>query len=145
MEFIRTFIAECENRVTTVKATRKPRKKKEKTPSQLVAKLKHDNTGIRAEDIIGASQLWLYNSKYKVLTVLNAMGPVGLSVKGSTVTGFDEKISLAKKLRKPEVTIDRLTLGGKIVLRKLMDELTTKPKVANGRCNIDTVLMRVIR
>jgi hypothetical protein len=147
MEFVRTFIAESENRTETVKATRKPRKKKEKTPTQLVAKMriKPDPTGPRLEDIIGASQIWVYNEKYRVLTVLNAMGPAGLSVRGSTVIGFDEKVSVSKKLRKPEETLDRLALGGKIVLRKLMDELTTKPKVVNGRCNADTVLIRVTR
>jgi hypothetical protein len=152
VEFIKSIISAAETRATIAKATRKPRKKKEKSPVQLVAKLKYkqkDETynvvSVDPKQIIGANQLWVFNTKYRTLAVYNAMGPAGLNVKGSTVIGFDEKTSIVKKLRKPTEQVNKLLGGGKVVLRKFMDEIKCKPKEANGRINNDTVLLRIIK
>ena len=152
VEFLREIISSAETRATVVKATRKPRKKKEKPASAVVAKLKfkekdetYNVTSVDPKQIIGCNQLWVFNTKYRTLTVYNAMGPAGLNVKGSTLTGFDEKTSVMKKLRKPEDQIKRLMEGGKIVLRKFMDDIKCKPKTANGRINKETVLVRIIK
>ena len=152
VEFIKSIISAAETRATIAKATRKPRKKKEKSPVQLVAKLKYkqkDETynvvSIDPKQIIGANQLWVFNTKYRTLAVYNAMGPAGLNVKGSTVTGYDEKTSIVKKLRKPTEQVNKLLGGGKVVLRKYMDEIKCKPKEANGRINNDVVLLRIIK
>lgn len=152
MEFVRSIVSAAETRATVVKAARKPRKKKEKSPIQLVAKLKYkekDETyslqSARATDIPGCSQLWVFNTKYRTLAVYNAMGPAGLGVKGSTLTGFDEKTSIVKKLRKPEQQLKSLLDGGKVVLRKFMDNIKCKPKEATGRINNETVLVRIIK
>lgn len=152
LEFIRGIIAAAETRATLVKTTRKPRKKKEKSPVQLVAKLKYKEkddaykiTSVDPKQIIGCNQLWVFNSKYRTLTVYNAMGPAGLNVKGSTLTGFDEKTSIVKKLRKPEQQLKSLLDGGKIVLRKFMDGIKCKSKEATGRINNETVLLRIIK
>lgn len=152
LAFVKDIIALTEQRATVMKATRKPRKKKEKPAAVLVAKMQYleqsDEYGIKSPsptEIIGSSQVWVFNTKYRKLTVLNAMGPAGLSVKGTTITGFDEKTSQTKALRKPKESLDRVLNGGKIVLRKLMDELKTKPQEAKGRINTDTVIVRVIK
>lgn len=152
LEFVKSIVSAAETRATVVKSARKPRKKKEKSPVQLVAKLKYkekDETlslqSARATDIPGCSQLWVFNSKYRTLAVYNAMGPAGLGIKGSTVIGFDEKTSIVKKLRKPEQQIKSLLDGGKIVLRKFMDGIKCKSKEATGRINTDTVLVRIIK
>ena len=73
------------------------------------------------------------------------MGPAGLSVKGSTLVGYDEKTSQIKTLRKPDEQLKKLQEGGKIVLRKFMDEIKCKPKTATGRINNETVLVRIIK
>jgi len=147
--FLQSIIAMCETQATVVKATRKPRKKKVKPAAVLVAKMKYKEknetlTSIKPTDIVGAFQLWVFNDKTKALTVYNAVG-AGLSVKGSTITGFDEKSSVTKTVRKPDVILPRLLEGGKIVLRKLMDELKTKEKAATGRINTDTIILRAIK
>ena len=149
LAFLKDILAVCDTQSVVVKATRKPRKKKVKPAAVLVAKLNYkDKAGgivsIKPTDIIGAAQLWVYNDKTKMLTVFNAIG-AGLSVKGSTITGFDEKTSITKTVRKPDVVLPRVLEGGKIVLRKLMDELTTKQKAAKGRINSDTILLRAIK
>lgn len=152
VEFVKSIIAAAETRATIVKASRKPRKKKEKSPVQLVSKLKYkvkDDeykfVSIDPKQIIGSNQLWVFNTKYRTLAVYNAMGPAGINVKGSTLTGFDEKTSIVKKLRKPTEQVNKLLDGGKVVLRKFMDDIKCKPKGANGRINNETILLRVIK
>jgi hypothetical protein len=152
VEFLRSIVSAAETRATVVKAMRKPRKKKEKTPTQLVSKMKYkekDETyslqSIRAADIPGCSQLWVFNTKYRSLAVYNAMGPAGLGVKGSTLIGFDEKTSIVKKLRKPNDQLKKLLDGGKIVLRKFMDDVKGKSKIASSRINNETILLRIIK
>jgi len=152
LEFIKSIVASAETRATIVKATRKPRKKKEKPASAIVAKLKFKEkddeykiASVDPKQIVGCNQLWVFNTKYRTMAVYNAMGPAGLNVKGSTLTGFDEKTSVVKKLRKPEEQIKKLMDGGKIVLRKYMDDIKCKPKEATGRINNETVLLRIIK
>lgn len=152
VEFIKSIVSAAETRAVVVKAARKPRKKKEKPVSVIVGKLKYkekDETyslqSARATDIPGCSQLWVFNTKYRTLAVYNAIGPAGLSVKGSTLTGWDEKTSVVKTLRKPNEQLKKLLDGGKVVLRKFMDEVKCKPKEATGRINSDTVLLRIIK
>ena len=147
--FLQSIIAMCDTQAVVVKATRKPRKKKVKPAAVLVSKMKYKEkndklVSIKPTEIVGATQLWVYNDKTKTLTVFNAIG-AGLSVKGSTIIGFDQKSSITKTLRKPDVIIPRLLEGGKIVLRKLMEDLTTKEKVAKGRINTDTIILRAIK
>jgi hypothetical protein len=66
-------------------------------------------------------------------------------LKGTTLTGFYEKTSVTKKLRKPEQTLTILQAGSKVVLRKLMDKIKCKPKAANGRLNTEVILLRAIK
>lgn len=152
LEFVKSIVSAAETRATVVKAARKPRKKKEKSPVQLVSKLKYKEkdeeyklVSVDPKQIVGCNQLWVFNTKYRTLAVYNAMGPAGLNVKGSTVIGFDEKTSIVKKLRKPEQQIKSLLDGGKIVLRKFMDGIKCKSKEATGRINTETVLVRIIK
>lgn len=152
VEFIKSIIAAAETRATIAKAIRKPRKKKEKSPLQLVSKLKYKEkddeyklVSVDPKQIIGCNQLWVFNTKYRTLAVYNAMGPAGLNIKGSTLTGFDEKTSIVKKLRKPTEQLNKLKEGGKVVLRKFMDDIKCKSKEANGRINNETVLLRIIK
>ena len=152
MEFVRDIIGACELRQETVKAIRKPRKTKAKSPAQIVAKLKYKEkdeafkiVSVRATDIIGANQLWVFNTKNKALIMYNAMGPAGLNIKGSSVTGFDEKTSMSKTLRKPENHLPKVVDGGKVVLRRLLEGIKSKSKPANGRINAEMVLVRIIK
>jgi hypothetical protein len=75
----------------------------------------------------------------------DALGPAGLSVKGTTLQGYDEETSVSKTIRKPDEVLPRLLKGGKLVLRKLMSEINSKESVPNGRINGDTILLRVIK
>lgn len=151
-EFVKKIITECESRNAALKTIRKPRKKKEKSATTVVSKLKFKEEdkdfnikSVRAADIVGSNQLWVFNTKTRNLSVYNALGPIGLSVKGTSIIGFDEKDSITKKIRKPEATLPEILSGGKIALRKLMPTIKAKDNPANGRINTDVILLRIIK
>ena len=151
--FIKRIIDHMVELDSAGQAVRKPRKKKVKPAHVLVAKMsycvEHEDClyakSVDPKTIIGAEQLWVFNVKTRNLSVYNAVGHSGLSVRGTTITGYDEATSITKKLRKPEAVIKPLLEGGKIYLRKVMDNITTKEAKANGRINMDTILLRVVK
>ena len=99
---------------------------------------------ILPEKIIGSQELWTFNTKYKTITVLRAQDRGGLQVKGTSITGYDPKTSFTRGTgRKTEDTVRRVLDGGKIVLRKIMDELKTEKALAY-RINENTILLRVV-
>ena len=102
-------------------------------------------TSIDPKGIIGASQLWVFNHKTRNLTVYHAVDRDGLSVRGSTITGFDEAVSITKKLRKPETIIPQVLNAAKVPLRSIMKDLTTTEQRSTGRINAETILLRVLK
>jgi hypothetical protein len=146
LEILSDIIAQSE----TIKIVRKPRKKKVKPPAQIVKSLKYkvsDDeyklTSIKPTDIVGCNQLWVFNSKYRTLAVYNASEKSGLTIKGTSLLGFDEKTSVTKKLRKPKEQIQSLLDSGKVSLRKYMSDIKSVAKLATGRINNDVILLRV--
>ena len=131
---------------------RKPREKKAKSAVDLVKTLSYQKefaplkiVSVNPAEIIGASQLWAYNTKTRKLTKFEASGPSGLSVKGASVTGFDVEKSATKRLRKPEDAIMALLGAGKVTLRRFMDDIKSVASEAKGRINTDTVLLRLVK
>lgn len=133
-------------RATKKAAVRKPPQKE-----KLVAKLKYqknDTTtklvSINPVDIIGATELWVYNTKTRKLGkyVAEEMGGA-LGVKGTAITGFNESKSVQKTLRKPEVQLKEFMAAGKIQLRKFLDDIKATDIKLNGRINTDTILLKV--
>ena len=132
-------------------ANRKVRARKPKSPTKLVAKLKHLRysedyklTSINAEKIIGAQTLYVFNVKTRKLFIYNA-SPLDreLTVKGSSILGFDIKESYGKTLRKPEEQLKELMDSGKVQNRKLIAAIKAKQTVPNGRINKDCLLLKV--
>lgn len=148
------FISDCERYVGNKKAVkvRKPREKKTKSAVDLVSKMKYQKefpqlkiVSVNPAEIVGAQQLWTYNTKYKKLSRYDAVGPNGIQVKGTTLIGFDAEKSLTKSLRKPDISLQSLLSAGKVALRNFMTELKTNETKPNGRINTDTILLRVIK
>jgi len=156
---LKKLVAYCDTIITDAmkiageaKINRKPRKRKAKTPDQLVSKVqyceKFDDlklVSIKPKDIIGALQLWVYNTKSRKLGCYNAEDASGLSVKGSSIISFNESKSTQKKLRKPEVTLPEVLKGGKVYLRTALDDIKAVSATLNGRLNTDTILLRIIK
>lgn len=126
-----------------------PRAKKPKSPAKLVSKLNYlkEHNGIRGADpekIIGANQLWVYNTKTRVLSGYFCPNNHGLSVNGSTITNFDESSSVGKTLRKPDEILPGVIAGTKITIKRIFDKINAKEKTLTGRINKDTILIKVI-
>ena len=145
--------------IDTAKATRAPRKAKPKSATKLVEKLKFSKTddkfqlaSVNPDQIIGANELWVFNTKTRKLGkyVAQNIDPkgmgrdgTGLSVKGTTVIGFNEEESIQKTLRKPADQLKEFKSAGKVKLRKFLDDIATTDTKLNGRCNPDTILLKV--
>jgi L-cysteine desulfidase len=148
--FCDSVITDAMKVVSEANKTRKPRQRKQKSPEQLVSKLKYldkheELVSENPKDIIGALQLWVYNIKSRKLGCYNAEDASGLSVKGSSIISFNESKSTQKKLRKPEVTLPEVLKGGKVYLRTALDDIKAVSATLNGRLNTDTILLRIIK
>jgi hypothetical protein len=131
---------------------RKPREKKVKSAVELVKNLKFRKedpslkiVSVHPAEIIGCQQLWVYNTKYRKLIQYQAVGPAGIQVKGTTVTGWDTESSTSKTLRKPEEALTGLLSAGKVTLRSFMSNIKTTESKPNGRINSECILVRVIK
>ena len=145
------IIEDCERYGTNTKKVRKPRKKKAQSVDKVLQHFKYkesDNeykiASVKPEKIIGAQEVWVFNSKYKTLTVLRADGPGGLQIHRTAITKYNESTSQTKRIgRKTTDFLNRVLSSGKIPLRKLMDEINTAA-ILQDRCNENTVIMRVV-
>jgi hypothetical protein len=153
-EFYAALISDCDRFVNNKKAVRvsAPRKIKTKSAVDIIKELKfqkEDNAlkivSIHPTEVVGCQQLWTYNTKYKQLTVFNASGPTGITVKGTTLIGFDVEASSQKNLRKPEESIKQLLGSGKVALRKFMDTIKAVENKPSGRINENTILLKVTK
>jgi len=132
--------------------SRKPRKRKAKSPEQLTAKINFmpefkelSLTSVKPTDIIGCMVLWVYNTKTRKLGVYHAEDAGGLSVKGSSILNFVESKSIQKKLRKPEQMLPDVLSGGKVFLRNVMEGIRAVESKLTGRINGDTILLKVVK
>jgi hypothetical protein len=132
--------------------TRKPRKRKSKSAEQLVSKLNYAKdfaelkiVSVDPKTIVGASSLWVYNTKTRKLGVYHALDASGLNIKGSTIQNFAESKSICKTLRKPEVTIPEVLKAGKVALRNTLNDIRAAEKALTGRINSDTILLRTVK
>jgi len=150
IKFFHNLISDAEKYAGVAKKIRAPRKPRAVSKEKILKNLKfqkEDNTykiaSLNPEKILGAQELWMFNTKYKIITVFRAIDRGGLQVKGTSIIGYDEATSMSKSTgRKPEIVLDKLQKSGKIVLKKLMEELKDKP--LQNRINENTVLMKVV-
>ena len=145
--------------IDTAKATRAPRKAKPKSATKLVEKLKFLKVdekfklaSVSPDQIIGATELWVFNVKTRKLGKYVAKNPdptgmgrdgSGLQVKGTTILAYDEEQSIQKTLRKPVDQLKDFKNAGKVKLRKFLEDIATTDTKLNGRCNPETILLKV--
>jgi hypothetical protein len=132
------------------KVNRKPRAKKAVPKDKIVAKLKYAKTNeplklvsINPADIIGSKELWVYNTKSRKIGKYVASEYLELSVKGTSIIGYNENLSVQKTLRKPEDQLKEFKAAGKVQLRKYLDDIKAVDIKLNGRISEDIILLRV--
>lgn len=144
---LESFVADAEQVTKTV--FRKPRARKAKPAAEIVKRLKFkvsdEDYGIQSVSpykIVGASELWVFNTKYKKLQVYRAIDNDTLTVKGTSVLNYNTVTTQSKTLRKPELVGAYAKLG-KRTLNTTFKDLTTKPTTPNGRINEECILLAV--
>ena len=146
------FVEDCNLYGQFKKANRKTRAVREKPPAVQVKGLKYKTKdeelkieSEKAVDLIGAQQVWLFNTKTRKLAVYTSESAKGMLVKGTTLQNWTPEKSMQKTLRKPEEQIKDLMASGKVKLRTFMDGIKSKQGDVNGRINIDTVILKILR
>lgn len=151
IEVYEWLIEDSERFITNVKQTKAPRKTK---PPSVEKKIKflaavyqkrsqeYNIDSIKPEKIIGAQELWTFNTKYKILTVFRAEAMGGqLDVARCKIANFDVNNSTSYRTgRKPEDAIALVMKGTKASLKKI----TLKPCKIQERINENTILLRSI-
>ena len=138
--------------IDSAKANRKTRVKKAPSKEKMIAKLKYKDKDERYQivsvnpvEMIGATEIWIFNIKTRKLGKYVADEYTKtMSVKGSTILGFDEKKSVQKTIRKPEEVLKEFKKSGKVKLRKFLDDINAVEVKLNGRINADTVILKVV-
>ena len=160
-EGFQNFMGALEVVIDTAKANRKTRKRAPRSKEKIVSKLKYarqDNkfqlASINPIDIIGCEELWVFNVKTRKIGryMASSLDPMhleregtGLSVKGTTITGFNAETSVQKTLRKPEEKLKEFKESGKIKLRTFLDNINAVDIKLNGRINTDTIILKAVR
>jgi hypothetical protein len=149
--FYQEIVSACGMLMAEAKVNKKPRAKKPTDKAKLVAKLKYAKTNeqlklvsINPIDIVGAQELWVYNTKSRKLGryVAEDMGGA-LSVKGTSIVGYKESDSVQKTLRKPLEQLNEFKASGKVALRKFLDDIKAVDIKLNGRINEEVILLKV--
>lgn len=152
IEFYNTLIEDAERYSSNTKKVRTARKPRTVSVEKKIKNLKYqkeDQTykiaSVSPERIIGAQELWTFNTKYKNITVFRAIDRGGLQIKGTSITNFDESSSITRSIgrKDPNELVKRILEGGKLVLRKVLDDFKTEKPLAY-RINENTILLRVI-
>jgi len=148
--FYAEVLAACDMLMQEAKVNRAPRKTKAKPVEKIVAKLKFMKqdeklklVSISPADIVGAKELWVFNTKSRKLGKYVAAEFSDLGVKGTTITGYDEHKSVQKTLRKPEEQLKEFKAAGKVALRKFLEDIKAVDIKLNGRINEETILLKV--
>ena len=149
--FYQEIVSACEMLAQEAKVNRKPKAKKAVPAEKIVAKLKYKKAdeplklvSINPADILGAKELWTYNTKSRKLGKYIAEEFQDLGIKGTTITGFSEPKSVQKTLRKPADQLKEFKAAGKVALRKFLEDINAVDTRMNGRINEDIILLKIV-
>jgi hypothetical protein len=149
--FIQQIIDDANRIVNNSKVTRKPRKSKKPTADKLTAKMQYKKedveykvVSINPVDIIGAKQLWVFNTKTRKLGVYHAWTEGGLNVKGTTINDYTDN-SCTKTLRKPADILLELQKATDRKYKIVFDGIRSTEQALTGRINADTILLKVFK
>lgn len=146
--FVEQIMADCNQQAVSAKAQRKPRARKVKAPSIIVKKMNYMKEfaplklkSISAEKIIGASELWVYNTTNRKLIVYYGADGGFLNVSGMSITNYDVAKSEVKTLRKPEEFFKGLTSTGKRAMANAWKAVKAKTSSPRARINDEMILV----
>lgn len=141
----------CDVVIEASKATRKPKAKKAPSKEKLVANIQYKDrddklqmVSVNPLELIGATEVWVYNVKTRKLGRYIAEEGQVMQVKGTSLLFYDTDKSIQKTLRKPEETLKEFKKAGKVKLRTFLNDIKTTDIKLNGRLNSDTIILKCI-
>jgi len=152
LKLVQTIVDDAERYVLSKKAKRKPSKPKAKTADKQVVKLVYATesaefklTSINPTSVIGASRLYTFNVKSRIMTEYVSERTAGFEIRGSTIYGISTELSRSIRLRKPEEQLSTFLTKTPTAINKVWETLTTKTiDEVSGRINKDTILLRAL-
>lgn len=150
LEFYENVVSVADFLRTSGLSTRKPRKKKATDIGKMVSKLKFlekdDDTGIvsvKPRQIVGAKDVWVYNTKTRKIGHYIAADDSGLSVKGTSIKNFSEK-SMTRTIRKnSKFNLVKFVKANKSAKKKEFTGINSLETKLNGRLNEHTLILSV--
>lgn len=149
-EFVVSMIDSCLTASQIKKTTRKPRMKKEKPAAVVAGKVKYLKEysdlklkSVTPDKVVGSSEVWLFNIKYRKLFKYVALDGMKLTFKGTTLQNFDPEKSGAKTIRKPETYFPELINRGKRDWNKAFNDVKSVLAKATGRINEEVLILGV--
>jgi hypothetical protein len=94
--------------------------------------------------IVGSQTLLAFNTKTRKLSIYVASTEEGLSVKGTTIQNYDEKLSIQKIIKDKDM-LSQFQAGNIRRVEVLLDGIRAKYSEVTGRMNEHTVLLKVFR
>ena len=150
-DLYKKIINACDIIINEQKVTRKPRAVKAKRADDVIKKLKfqlsdvsYEITSVPPVDIVGSVLTVIFNTKTRKIGLYVAEDSSGLSVKGTTIYGYDEEISVQKTLRKPKNQLKLFNVA-KTKLVKEFESLKTADTKLNGRTNEHCIILRCFK
>jgi len=147
--FHKNLLAACVMMQEVAKVERAPRKKKPVSQEKMVSKLKFKKedtslgiVSLPAVQIVGAKEVWVYNTKTRKLAQYKAMDERGLLVKGASLDNYSSE-SAEKTVRKPAETLAEFKKASKVKLRTFLKELSTVDVPAQGKLNEHHIILRI--
>jgi hypothetical protein len=149
LALLQSIVDGCEQ---AKKIVRKPRVRKAKPAGEIVKrmKFKKEDTelgikSVTAASIVGATELWVYNTKYRKLQVYKAVEGSSLTVKGTSVLNYDTALSSSKTLRKPKEQLTPMLTMTKRPMAAAYKAIKCKEATPNGRINEECILFRTFQ
>jgi len=150
LKLVSGFISDSEKFVLSKKATRKPRAKRATPATKQAEKVIYQKestdykiTSTSPAHIVGATEVYLFNTKTRVLKYLVTDKREGFIISGTSIKNYDKELSFKKKLRKPEETIDSINKVTRIRALKAFKALKTAETPTDARINADTIILKV--
>ena len=146
LKLLTDLVAACSQQVVSVK---KPRLMKPKAPSDVIKHLRYlikfEELGLKSENptkLVDCQEVWVYNTKYKSLSVYRPEKDGKLSINRTTITGFDVEKTSCRAIRKPEIVTGMAKMNKK-ELASTYNALTTRENKPNGRINEACIILKI--
>lgn len=152
LKLIVTIVDDAQKYMNSKKAVRKTRVAKPKSATQQIAKIQYLKehaeykiTSIDPTLIVGASELYLFNVKYRTLARVVSQSASGFGLKGTTLQGIDLENSTKKMIRKPDETLKTLMSLTKAKASKFYTDIKTTANAFTGRINTETIILKAYK